>query len=135
MLLDHDTSSNYGAWCSSAGVGAGRVLVFNTLTQSTKFDPTGTYIRTWVPELANVPDAYIHDPWNMPKSLAASVKVQVGGSKPENPEVSHYPAPIRCDKYTSADAGKKLKRPSTAVSAKSPKNQGKLDKAFVAHKK
>jgi len=43
------------------------VLVFNSLTQSQKFDPEGTYIRTWCPELQNVPDDYIHDPWNMPK--------------------------------------------------------------------
>ena len=69
MLIDHDCASNYGGWCGSAGVGAGRVLVFNTMTQSTKFDPAGEYIKTWVPELANVPTDYIHDPWNMPKSL------------------------------------------------------------------
>lgn len=29
-LIDHDVQSNYGGWCGSAGIGAGRVLVFNT---------------------------------------------------------------------------------------------------------
>jgi deoxyribodipyrimidine photo-lyase len=50
-LIDHDVQSNYGGWCSSAGIGPGRVLVFNSLLQSTKFDPNGEYIRKWCPEL------------------------------------------------------------------------------------
>ena len=31
-LIDHDVQSNYGGWCFSAGIGPGRVLVFNSLT-------------------------------------------------------------------------------------------------------
>ena len=69
QLLDHDVQSNYGGWAGSSGIGAGRVLVFNSLVQSQKFDPEGKYIRKWCPELENVPDDYIHDPWNMPKDL------------------------------------------------------------------
>ena len=38
-LIDHDVTSNYGGWCGSSGIGPGRVLVFNSLLQSTKFDP------------------------------------------------------------------------------------------------
>lgn len=69
QLIDHDVQSNYGGWAGSSGIGAGRVLVFNTLLQSTKFDPNGDYIRMWVPELDKVSNDYIHDPWNMPKDL------------------------------------------------------------------
>jgi deoxyribodipyrimidine photo-lyase len=129
-LIDHDPSSNYGAWCSSAGVGAGRVLVFNTILQSTKFDPAGEYIRTWIPELANVPNDYIHDPWNMPKILQTNHKVQIGGEKPADSSVAHYPYPIPCDKYTSAEAAKKIKRSSP----KSAKDK-KMMEQFVAAKK
>ena len=67
-LIDHDIQSNYGGWAGSAGIGAGRVLVFNSLTQSMKFDADGKYIRQWVPELEGVPAAFIHDPWNIPKA-------------------------------------------------------------------
>jgi len=34
MLIDHDVQSNYGGWAFSSGIGPGRVLVFNSLTQS-----------------------------------------------------------------------------------------------------
>ena len=54
-LIDHDVHSNYGGWAGAAGMGDGKVLNFNTLNQSTKFDPEGEFIKTWVPELANVP--------------------------------------------------------------------------------
>lgn len=64
MLIDHDVRSNYGGWSAVAGLGPGKVNFFNTLLQSSKFDPNGDYIRRWVPELMEVPTAYIHDPWN-----------------------------------------------------------------------
>lgn len=69
QLIDHDVCSNYAGWCGAVGIGAGRVLVFNTLLQSSKFDKNGDYIRTWCPELKHVPTDYIHDPWNMSKEL------------------------------------------------------------------
>jgi len=68
-LIDHDVQSNYGGWNAGSGIGPGKVLMFNTMTQSTKFDTYGDYIRTWVPELANVPLSHIHDPWNMPAPM------------------------------------------------------------------
>jgi len=77
QLIDHDVQSNYGGWSFSAGIGPGRVLVFNSLTQSQKFDPEGKYIKMWCPELENVPLDYIHDPWNMPASLQKASGVQV----------------------------------------------------------
>ena len=65
MLIDHDVHSNYGGWAFTAGMGPGEVRTFNTMLQSTKFDPKGDFIRRWVPELTNVPSELIHDPWNM----------------------------------------------------------------------
>ena len=65
ILVDHDVQSNYGSWNFSAGIGPGRVSVFNILLQSQKFDPEGHYIRNWCPELQNVGNDFIHDPWNL----------------------------------------------------------------------
>ena len=110
QLIDHDVQSNYGGWAFSGGIGPGRVLVFNSLVQSQKFDPEGKYIRMWCPELENVPDDYIHDPWNMPAQLQKKVKVQIGGEQPTDLSIKYYPEPVTCAKYTSAEAAKKFKR-------------------------
>ena len=41
--------------------------------QSKDYDLEGEYIRKWIPELANVPQFYIHEPWKMPPDVAAQV--------------------------------------------------------------
>jgi deoxyribodipyrimidine photo-lyase len=46
--------------------------VFNPVTQGERFDPEGTYVRRWVPELAHFPAATIHAPWRDPDRLRAS---------------------------------------------------------------
>ena len=79
-LLDYDLASNNGGWqwCASTGCDAQPWFrIFNPVTQSRRFDPDGTYIRRWVPELARVPDAYIHVPWEMqsPAQRAASCHI------------------------------------------------------------
>ena len=109
MLIDHNIADNYPRFASGAGVGTGRVWDFNIQTQSCKFDPDGTYIRTWVPELAKVPTAYIHDPQNMIKPLQRQYGVQIGGVH-KDPSIKYYPLPIPCDKYTSMEATEKIAR-------------------------
>ena len=52
-LLDFDLAANNGGWQWAAGSGcdaAPYFRVFNPTLQAKKFDPTGTYIRRWVPE-------------------------------------------------------------------------------------
>jgi deoxyribodipyrimidine photo-lyase len=65
-LVDADLANNTQGWQWTAGCGADAApyfRVFNPLLQSAKFDPAGTYLRRWLPELANVPDAAVHAPW------------------------------------------------------------------------
>jgi len=113
-LIDHDVQSNYGGWNFAAGLGPGRVLLFNSLLQSTKFDPEGSFIRKWCPELSNVPNEYIHDPWNMPSKLQKDAGLSIvrytKDMKAPKEKKELYPLPIRCDKYTSTEAAKKMKR-------------------------
>ena len=97
-LIDSDVHSNYGGWSFSAGIGPGRVLVFNTIKQSRDFDSQGKYIKTWVPELKNVPLDHIHEPWKMNMVVQKGCGVTIG---------KDYPKPIPCLKYTDPDKHKK----------------------------
>ena len=57
-LVDGDPASNLGGWQWAASVGADAqpwFRVFNPVTQGERFDPDGTYVRRWLPELARVP--------------------------------------------------------------------------------
>ena len=74
--VDGDVSQNVGNWQWVAGTGPDASpyhRIFNPVTQSRKFDPTGAYIRRWVPELAGLDDKAIHAPWDVaPLELAAA---------------------------------------------------------------
>jgi deoxyribodipyrimidine photo-lyase len=67
-LVDADIGSNSASWQWVAGCGADAApyyRVFNPVLQGEKFDPAGTYVRRWIPELAEVPDEFVHKPWDM----------------------------------------------------------------------
>lgn len=64
-LVDGDFSANNGGWQWSASTGtdaAPYFRIFNPVTQSARFDPDGSFIRRWVPELAHLDAGSIHDP-------------------------------------------------------------------------
>jgi deoxyribodipyrimidine photo-lyase len=66
-LVDADLAANPTGWQWVAGSGADAApffRIFNPVVQSRKFDPHGTYIRRWVPELAGVAERDIHTPWD-----------------------------------------------------------------------
>jgi deoxyribodipyrimidine photo-lyase len=73
-LIDGDPAANNGGWQWSAGTGTDAqpyFRIFNPSAQSEKFDPDGRYIRRWIPELRDLPQKFIHAPWEMtisPKS-------------------------------------------------------------------
>ena len=65
-LVDGDLASNNHGWQWVAGTGtdaAPYFRVFNPVTQGKKFDPDGTYVRRWVPELAHLSGKAAHEPW------------------------------------------------------------------------
>src|SRR5690606_23320525 len=67
-LNDFELASNNGGWQWAASTGCDAqpyFRIFNPVTQSEKFDPQGRFIRRYVPELARVPDKFIHAPWAM----------------------------------------------------------------------
>tara|TARA_B110000305_G_scaffold64771_1_gene72293 strand:- start:6541 stop:7968 length:1428 start_codon:yes stop_codon:yes gene_type:complete len=87
-LLDADLANNSCSWQWVAGSGADAApyfRIFNPVTQSTKFDPEGSYIRKYVPELNGLSNKAIHDP----SSAAASELEKAGVILGE-----HYPKAI-----------------------------------------
>jgi deoxyribodipyrimidine photo-lyase len=72
-LLDGDIASNSHGWQWVAGTGTDAspyFRVFNPITQGRRFDPHGDYVRRWVPELAHVEGAAVHEPWLLLDALA-----------------------------------------------------------------
>jgi deoxyribodipyrimidine photo-lyase len=73
-LIDYDLAADIGGWQWSAGVGTDAqpwFRIFNPVTQSENFDPQGRFIRRYLPELAAVPDKFIHAQWKHPASTPA----------------------------------------------------------------
>jgi deoxyribodipyrimidine photo-lyase len=65
-LVDADLASNQLNWQWVAGSGndaAPYFRVFNPVSQGRRFDPAGRYVRRWIPELSDVPDPCLHEPW------------------------------------------------------------------------
>ena len=68
-LIDFDLAANSGGWQWAASVGCDAqpwFRIFNPVTQSERFDPQGKFIRRYLPELACLPDKFIHAPWTLP---------------------------------------------------------------------
>ena len=88
-LIDGDMASNNGGWQWVTSVGTDPApyfqRMFNPMTQQERFDPDGTYVRRWVPELAQVPDERLVRPWKMSEAEQEEVGCVIGRD---------YPVPI-----------------------------------------
>ena len=85
-LLDADLANNSASWQWVAGCGADAApyfRIFNPVTQGRKFDPEGLYVRRYVPELAKLPNKYIHAPWEAPQEVLQAAGVMLGGNYPQ----------------------------------------------------
>lgn len=90
-LVDADLANNTLGWQWVSGCGADAVpyfRIFNPVMQGEKFDPTGKYVRHWVPELSGLPDDWIHKPWKAPTSILAKSGVELGRTYP-TPIIDH----------------------------------------------
>ncbi len=93
-LVDADLASNTLGWQWSAGCGADAApyfRIFAPVTQGEKFDGAGVYVRRWVPELAKLPDKFLHAPWTAPANVLDYAGVRLGDNYPR-PIVDHASA-------------------------------------------
>lgn len=90
-LVDADLASNVQNWQWVAGSGADAspwFRIFNPVTQGQKFDGAGRYVRRWVPELARLPDRWLHAPWTARPEVLRSAGIRLGHDYPK-PVVDH----------------------------------------------
>ncbi len=93
-LVDADPASNAASWQWVAGSGADAspfFRIFNPITQGEKFDPQGDYIREFVPELRNMPEKFIHRPFEAPEAVLSDIGIKLGTTYPK-PIVNHATA-------------------------------------------
>lgn len=85
-LFDADLANNSASWQWVAGCGADAApyfRIFNPITQSEKFDSEGLYIRKYLPEIAQLPNKYIHSPHLAPSSVLSEANIVLGRDYPE----------------------------------------------------
>jgi deoxyribodipyrimidine photo-lyase len=93
-LLDYNEASNIAQWQWVAGCGADAApyfRIFNPILQGEKFDKDGIYTKKWVPELKNIPNAFLYKPWELDKKYQEEIKIIIGKDYP-NPIVEHTAA-------------------------------------------
>ncbi|MBS0239968.1 MAG: deoxyribodipyrimidine photo-lyase [Proteobacteria bacterium] len=96
-LVDADLANNSASWQWVAGCGADAApyfRIFNPILQGEKFDPSGEYVRKWVPELAGLPAKRIHAPWTASSEELVQSGVVLGTTYPR-PIVDHSRARSR----------------------------------------
>ena len=92
MLVDGDEANNNGNWQWIASVGTDPQpafrRIYNPARHLERYDPNGDYVRRYVPELRDVPDRYLAEPWTMPEEVQREAGCVIGEDYPE-PIVDH----------------------------------------------
>ncbi|MEZ5996959.1 MAG: deoxyribodipyrimidine photo-lyase [Hyphomonadaceae bacterium] len=84
-LVDADLANNAASWQWVAGTGADAApyfRIFNPVTQGERYDADGAYVRRWTPELARLPDAVLHKPWQASAATLRDAGVELGRTYP-----------------------------------------------------
>jgi len=97
-LVDADLANNTLGWQWVAGCGADAApyfRVFNPYTQGERYDPAGAYVRRWVPELAPLPDRWVHRPHGAPPPVREAAGLVAGSLPYPQPLIAHDVARAR----------------------------------------
>jgi len=124
VLLDYDFAMNYGNWAVVAKVGNGGFSAWDGSRDVDEYhtdlcwklnaekcnDPSGAYIRRWVPELKNVSDQHIHTPWTMTEAEMETAGCVLGRDYPVS-----LVGPLDVDEYRLDSEDQKENQPEATV--------------------
>ena len=83
QFLDYEPGIHYSQFQMQSGtMGVNTIRTYNPLKQSLDHDSNGDFIRKWVPELANIPAPFIHQPWLIPEALQQQYNCKIGVDYP-----------------------------------------------------
>ena len=115
-LLDADYALNVfnWLWLSCSGFFYQYFRCYSPVAFAKKQDPTGTYIRKWLPALRKLPAKYIYEPWDAPSDVLRAAGIRIGVDYPE-PVVEHKEASKRNMERLAAAYDQHKKSTATAV--------------------
>ena len=86
QFLDYEPGIHYPQIQMQSGTaGHATIRLYNPVKQGQDQDPTGAFVRRWIPALRRVPDSFVHAPWLLPREQQESAECVIGRD---------YPAPI-----------------------------------------
>ncbi|MGB5651771.1 MAG: deoxyribodipyrimidine photo-lyase, partial [Sedimenticolaceae bacterium] len=100
QFVDYEPGIHYPqAQMQSGTTGINTLRIYNPVKQSMDQDKEGVFIRTWIPELRQVRNDWIHTPWLMPESVQHQCGVRIG---------QDYPAPLVDHQTAAREARQKI---------------------------
>jgi len=114
--IDYEPGIHFSQLQMQSGTtGINALRIYNPTKQARELDPDGRFIRRWVPELAGLPDAYLHTPWLTPKQVQQRVGCVISRQYPK--PIVHHDTAARRARNTIAEVRKRpdVQRQADAV--------------------
>ena len=70
LFTDYEPGIHWSQVQMQSGItGMNSIRIYNPMKQAIEHDPTGAFVRRWCPELRDVPDPFIHEPWQWDNTM------------------------------------------------------------------
>jgi len=101
----------------SGSTGVNTIRMYNPVKQGMDQDPEGRFTRAWCPELACLPDRWIHTPWLAPEPVLREAGVVLDATWPRPPGDHQAMASEARDALWSLRRGQAFRRAASEVQA------------------